>query len=70
MSEKLRKLLQTIPGFYYDFELGVMVLLKGNEPAMAELIQYIEETPDAGTGDIIEYAYDLSDYSKEDDADE
>ncbi len=66
MEEKLKKVLRSMPDYYYDFELGILWLLEDNDEAMADTIDYIKNNPDANTGDVIEYAEQFVEFIYED----
>ncbi len=42
MEEELKKVLRSMPDYYYDFELGILLLLEDNNEAMADTIDYIK----------------------------
>lgn len=65
MKEKLRRLLEKVPGSYEDFVLGSIADVDDNEEAMRTLIEYLEEHPKARTDEIIPITYYLSDKESE-----
>lgn len=67
MELELRELLRSVPDYYYDFELGIMLLLEDYEEAMAATIDYIKNNPDVNTSDVIEYAEQFVEFVYDDD---
>lgn len=65
MKEKLRRLLEKVPGSYEDFVLYSIVALQDNEEAMRTLIEYLEKHPKERTDEIIPITYYLSDKESE-----
>lgn len=55
-----------MPDYYYDFELGILLLLEDNNEAMADTIDYIKNNPDANTGDVLKYAHQFVEFVYED----
>lgn len=66
MEEKLKKVLRSIPDYYYDFECGVLWLLEDNDEAIADTIEYIKNTPGVNTGDVLKYAHQFVEFVYED----
>ncbi len=66
MEEELKKMLRSMPDYYYDFELGVLWLLEDNHEAIADTIDYIKNNPDANTGDVLKYAHQFVEFIYED----
>lgn len=65
MKEKLRRLLEKVPGSYDDFVLYPIAALQDNEEAMRTLIEYLEEHPNTRADKIIPITYYLSDKESE-----
>ena len=66
MEEELKKVLRSMPDYYYDFELGILLLLEDNNEAMADTIDYIKNNPDANTGDVLKNAHQFVEFVYED----
>lgn len=66
MEEELKKVLRSMSGYYYDFELGILLLLEDNNEAMADTIDYIKNNPDVNTGDVLKYAHQFVEFVYED----
>lgn len=52
--------------YYYDFELGILLLVEDNNEAMADTIYYIKNNPDANTGDVLKHAHQFVEFVYED----
>ena len=60
--EKLQQMLRDVSDSYWDFVEGVMIYAKDKEEHCVELIEYIEEHPEACTSDILKFVATREDY--------
>lgn len=59
-NERLKELLTRVPDTYWDFEFS-MLHFPEKYGYTDQLIEYMEQHPDARTDDIIEFAEDIED---------
>ena len=53
--ERLKELLDNVHDSYYDFVVGVLGYAKKSNDNLEEMTAYLEQHPDAGSSEIIEF---------------
>ena len=60
--EKLSELLNSVHDSYFDFVVAVLNYAKRNRNNLEEMTSYLEQHPDAGSSEIIEFMISRDNY--------
>lgn len=60
--ERLKELLNNVHDSYYDFVAGVLSYAQKSSKNLVEMMEYIEEHPEVGTSEILEYMLGREDF--------
>ena len=60
--ERLKELLDNVYDSYYDFVVGVLGYAKKSNDNLEEMTTYLEQHPDAGSSEIIEFMISRDNY--------
>ena len=52
---ELEELLRNVNGSYWDFVVGIPLIIKKIDDGEQKVIEFIKENPDAGTSEIIRF---------------